>query len=497
MLFLPNEYGAFFAGWYPHVLVLLALAFALRVRTAGKWLLYCVLQLLCLSSVPSRYENGQWVLLVTHIFRYLCFVSIPLCLALAAYLRELVRWRPVPGLAVTALLLGWSVVQSVELSWPTRDAFGEQRRANALILSTFPDEIVWSDFGFSGRLMSFAPDRRGITRLKEIRAENPVGQARELRTITDGVVVTGGGRLPWYGCIWCALSIAAFVPPPAWTLVTMYGAAEIGPHRLEPMRIWRVSPAVARADQLLTDRLDEPSRVALLHELVLGGENELAAEVGRRLLEQRLQPAGTIAYLTGLACSRSGKAATARLYWERALGGILSPAEARQIILATIASGTPDDIDVVHAWIARFRVRFPGERLDPAMEAVPVGFAEVRSLVRDSRFAEAAARLRAIRDDERETPERRQRAHYFAARALFSAHAVDEGTREAATYRARYGDDALATELRYREGEVRLVLDRNGARRAFSDVVVQAPQSLWATQARTRLAQLDAAAPAK
>ena len=143
------------------------MAFALRARTAGKWLLYCMLALVGLSSVPSHYEDGHWVLLVTHIFRYLCFASIPLCLALTGYLRELVRWRRSVGIAFIAALLGWTVVQAVDLSWPSRDAFGEQRRANALILSMFPDELVWSDFGFLGRIMSFAPDRRETARIRE------------------------------------------------------------------------------------------------------------------------------------------------------------------------------------------------------------------------------------------------------------------------------------------------------------------------------------------
>src|SRR4029453_1949884 len=272
---------------------------------------------------PSHYDKGQWWLLIPHIFRYLCFISIPLCLALAGYLRELIRWRPAPGLAFTAALLVWTVVQAVHLSWPTRDAFGEQRRANALILSTFPDEGVWSDFGFLERISSFAPDRRG--RIREIKPEEPVAQARELAKVTDGIVVAGGARLPWYGCIRCALSVSAFTPPPTWTLVTMYGEAEIGPYRKEPLPIWRVSPAVHRTNELFTQRLDDVSRLALLRELVASGDFAVAAEVGRRLVEQGVAPRGTVAHLTALACARSGKPACARAQYARALGDVLSP----------------------------------------------------------------------------------------------------------------------------------------------------------------------------
>jgi hypothetical protein len=494
MLFLPNAYGSFFASWYPHALVLLAVGLAHRVRAAGKWLLYFVVEMVCLSSMPAHYENGHWVLLVTHIFRYLCWISIPLCLALAGYLRELTLRRPSFGMALTALLIGSAVANSGALSWPTRDAFGEQRRANALILSTFPDDLVYADIGFFGRLMSFAPDRRGLGRIHEVRSETPTAQARDFTQITDGVVVTGGGRLPWYGCITCALSAGAFTPPPTWALVTMYGAAELGLNRHEPMRIWRVSPAVARANELLASRVDAPDRLALLRDLIEQEDDAVAEEVGRRLAEQRLQPDGSIAYLTGLACSRIGKPAAARQYWDRALGGVVAPGEVRAIIHAAIVSGTPDDRELVPGWIDRFHARFPSEPLDPAMAAARPVLDEVRPLLRASRYVDAAKRLLEIRDREGDASERRRSAHYLAAIALLRADAADAGAQEAERYRARYGDDDWALELRYREGEARLARAPRDARDAFADVVKRAPTSLWATQARQRLAALDATA---
>jgi hypothetical protein len=494
MLFLPNAYGTFFAGWYPHALVVLAVAFAHRIRTAGTWLLYFVVAMVGLSSMPAHYENGHWVILVTHIFRYLCWISIPLCLALTGYLRELERWRHSAGAALAVALIACAVVQSVALSWPTRDAFGEQRRANALILSTFPDDVVWADIGFFGRLMSFAPDRRGLGRIREVRSETAAAQARDFAKIDEGVVVTGGGRLPWYGCPTCALSAGAFTPPPTWTLVTMYGAAELGLQRREPMRIWRVSPAVARANELLADRVDDPERLALLNELVEHEDHAVAAEVGRRLVEQRMQAEGSIAYLTGLASMRIGKPAAARRYWDRAVDGVIAPGEARALIHATIVSGTFEDREVVPGWIDRFQRRFPGEALDPSMAAARPVLADVEPLLRASRYADAATRLLQIRDREGDASERRRNAQYLAALALFRAEAVDAAVREAESYRARYGDDDWALELHYREGEARVARAPRAARDAFADVVARAPGSLWAAEARKRLATLDATA---
>ena len=137
------------------------------------------------------------MLLVPHIFRYLPLVSIPLCLALAAYLREgLLRHRGV-GAAMTVGFVGLSIVQCVALTAPTRDAFGEQRRAIA-VLRDFPEEPVWCDDFFSFRFMSFARSSQEAHRVRLVRVDDPVRQAL-FATIKDGIVVTGGSSLPWWG----------------------------------------------------------------------------------------------------------------------------------------------------------------------------------------------------------------------------------------------------------------------------------------------------------
>src|SRR6185503_1220658 len=101
MLFRANEYGSYFAGFYPHALLVLAVVLLLRLFRAGKWLVYTAVLLAAMAAMPSHRVDGQWVVLVPHIFRYLCLLSIPLCLALTAYARELLlppsRWRLVVG----------------------------------------------------------------------------------------------------------------------------------------------------------------------------------------------------------------------------------------------------------------------------------------------------------------------------------------------------------------------------------------------------------------
>src|SRR5262249_19307237 len=157
-----------------------------------------------------------------------------------------------------------TVVQGVALTWATRDAFGEQRTADAYIHATFPDDILCSDTAFTDRYEHFTTQRAGTVRY--VRSETPEGQAQELARITDGVFATGGARLPWYGCMRCAATLEKFTPPSSWRLVREFPAPATG-YRKEPLRIWRVSKEAERAAALLKDATDAESRHALLVDL--------------------------------------------------------------------------------------------------------------------------------------------------------------------------------------------------------------------------------------
>ncbi|HXL46757.1 MAG TPA: glycosyltransferase family 39 protein, partial [Candidatus Binatia bacterium] len=56
MLFAPNMYGSYFAGYYPHALVLLAVVFVRRARAAGKWAAFFAIMLAGLVALPAHRE---------------------------------------------------------------------------------------------------------------------------------------------------------------------------------------------------------------------------------------------------------------------------------------------------------------------------------------------------------------------------------------------------------------------------------------------------------
>jgi hypothetical protein len=246
MLFLRNEHGTFFAGFYPHVLLALAALFTVRSPGAGKWLAYFAILLVALATAPSHREDGRWVVLVPHIFRYLCLLSIPLALALAGYARELVRWRPAVGLAFVAVFALVSAWQAVSLAAPTRDAFGEMRRATAMIGGKFPDARVATDYELVTRFIAFEGGWRW-KRAIWLQAETPEARESELRGLSNVVVVTGGARLPWYGCPRCTANLGAIAPPSSWQLVASFEGEPLTSYRQEALRIWRVPPAAATA----------------------------------------------------------------------------------------------------------------------------------------------------------------------------------------------------------------------------------------------------------
>jgi 4-amino-4-deoxy-L-arabinose transferase-like glycosyltransferase len=239
MLFLRNQYGTFFAGFFPHAVLVLAILLTVRTPAAGKWLAYTIILLVALAAAPSHRENGRWVVLVPHIFRYLCLLSIPLTLALAAYARELIRWRPAVGTALVAGFVVLSAWQGVALTAPTRDAFSEMRRASAM-LRGFPNVRVASDYEFVTRFIAFDGGWRW-NRAIWLKSESPEARGVEFRDLSDMVVVTGGARLPWYGCPRCTANIGELQPPSSWQLIGSIEGQPLTAYRQEPLRIWRVS----------------------------------------------------------------------------------------------------------------------------------------------------------------------------------------------------------------------------------------------------------------
>ena len=125
-----------------------------------------------------------------------------------------------------------------------------------------------------------------------------------------------------------------------------------------------------RTDELLAQRPDEARRLALLRELLAAGEFADAAELGRRLVEEGIEPRGSVAYMTGFACSRLGHPLCARAYYARAMiSDAIDPADARWIVQATILTDEPDGAKLGCDWLRLLHARFPAEHVDDDIAA--------------------------------------------------------------------------------------------------------------------------------
>jgi len=491
MLLLPTEFGSWFAGWYPHATLGLALLFLARFRETGTWLVYFLVLLACLSAMPSHRENGQWVLLVPHIFRYLCFLSIPLALALAAYARLLIGRRRAVGVVALGVFLVLSIGQAVVLTRPTRDAFGEQRRVNALLMARFPDERFVSDWDFLHRLKNFHLGAGG-TQVQGIASEDPAGQARELAAVEDAVVISGGARLPWYGCRRCPLTLERFEPGPQWHLVTTVDGP-LSVYRREALQVWRVSAAEGQATILLEQAGPEASaRRELLGRLVASAQWATAVAVGQRLLASGIEARAEIARLTGLACERSNRPrCAAELLAEVLAQADLDAAAAREATVALARAALAAlDAEGARAVVGSYRARYPAAPGDPFFDEVLSGLAEGKALYHALRYREAERVFVAIRDRQSELPARRRRAQYFLALTLYRLRDLERADAEANDYRARYGEDDAAIELAFRKAEAQRATHPAEARTAFEILAARHPETYWGREARRLAAQI-------
>jgi hypothetical protein len=182
------------------------------------------------------------------IFRYLVQVAPFVYLATAYALESL--WRRhlalgVPAVLVTAAIGLW---QTPAVTRPLHDANKDFRALLPFLqqhegLPGTPPMPLQTDYWRVNLIHARYP---GFGRAWELRGVTPDSRDEKIAFLRDakpGLVVTGGATLPWYSGIGLVLSLSAldFAPPPTWRLVYEV-PGEVTPWRLEPLRVWRVSP---------------------------------------------------------------------------------------------------------------------------------------------------------------------------------------------------------------------------------------------------------------
>jgi len=238
-------------GWMAVVGVALAL-WRLVTRRAGAIDVVVVLGVVVLGGLieflPHRVVFTRYW---SHprIFRYLVQVA-PFVYVATAYALECL-WRRHLALGIPAVLLVTAVglQQTPAVTTPLHDANKDFRALLPFLQrhEVLPGEramLIQTDYWRVNLIHARYP---GFGRAWELRGVTPDSRDEKIAFLRDakpGLVITGGATLPWYSGIGLVLSMSAldFAPPPTWKLLYEV-PGEVTPWRLEPLRVWRVSPS--------------------------------------------------------------------------------------------------------------------------------------------------------------------------------------------------------------------------------------------------------------
>ena len=494
MLLRSTEYGTLLAGVYPHLLLALAVVEWRRSAVLGRWLLYTAFLITGISAMPAHHAAAGWETLVPRIFRYLTFASIPLCLALTAYLRAVTARWPRIGTLIAGLLLAGSLPAGWALTAPSRDVFGEWRRIHAL-LTAYPDDIVYFQSDLARRYGSVVLKDRGRERAVPLLAETPTARATEFATIRDGLVVTGGAGLPWYGCGRCVADVGDLSVPSSWRLLMTFAGTPTR-YRREPLRLWRVGTHDAEAATLLEAAPDRPAALALT-DAVLNQPNSAALAI---TLLERLWPTAPTAEVPALlqrlgrACLAANRPICAIQALEQARNTTTDPGTQRTAtadLIRAYAHPRLGDFAVARQLRDELAQRFPDTPTDVGLTQAMSVVAEAQSLYHREQLTRAAAILRTALADPDFPAADRPTASYFRALIAFRRRAIDAGIAARDAYRGQRGRDPQWVELLFREAQARQWGQRPLAITLLQQIIAAGQGTGWPAVAKTLLATLE------
>ncbi len=240
LLFMNDHLGDLLYSVHPHLLVLLVvLAPFLGLRSSGIvfwWLLFVFLGM----QFNFQRAEGVWIAGFRNI-RHIHCLLYPTVLLLTGYLMSLrQRWPRFTAVAGAVLVL-FSLRESVNAAWAPRSAFGERRRMCNFIDQNVPKGArIHSEQGLQ-MWCSILDPTNGPPRLTALHSAAE-GRRAQVQAIQSAYIVTGGANDPVYGCPPC-IPRAAELPPGRWRLVKEFPAPDpVTPWRFEPFRLWETLP---------------------------------------------------------------------------------------------------------------------------------------------------------------------------------------------------------------------------------------------------------------
>ena len=234
-----RPFGYLFYALVPALLYLVARR-PVRAHVPLLWLLVVVL---LLEFLPKQLHpltlSPRWI-------RYLHAWLAPTSLVIAAALEDLRRWRRSAFLVCLLVLAMSDLWEARTLHRVWADPHVDRNEA-ARFLAALPPKPVYSDFWLTERysfVMQYAPTISTPWELNRKPLQLGVIEKDDfatLWTIPQGYVVTGGSRGIEVG-MFSVLNLKGREPPARWRLLKEI-ARPLAAWRLEPLRIWEVTPA--------------------------------------------------------------------------------------------------------------------------------------------------------------------------------------------------------------------------------------------------------------
>lgn len=256
-MFFKNEFGERLHGFHFYT-VLVSLFFIRKhnVKIVLPVLAWFIILFSMINFVPHKVQDFT-PYTAGRIFRYFVFVVPPSIIFISYFWSKLKDRRPVIFLFLFLPYLALSIYGCHDSTKVARTAFGETRTAIKYLLG-LGDVDIYTDWYVISKIerLEFG-GRYNTPRLHSWHStETPEGWKKKFISVNEGYVLTGGPRLPYYGCYPCIPNLADFVVPDNWTLIMEFDREVYRPWKVEPFRVWLVSPS---DDSSLSTQKMDPS----------------------------------------------------------------------------------------------------------------------------------------------------------------------------------------------------------------------------------------------
>jgi 4-amino-4-deoxy-L-arabinose transferase-like glycosyltransferase len=242
------QYGRFFHGFYFHLAGLCLIFWLWFRKEAARPFIYLGVVFLLTEFMPHNYEDGT-LLTIQRIYRYLAPLVLPCVLFISFFWWKLFQKSRSLFYVFYVPFILISLYHAMDLSHVTRDAFSDPRDAAAFIV-TLPEKPVYSDWHITSHLERFSYGYKKPHLVRPLlNVENDQKRVRALHAVREGYVVTGGARLPYYGCLRCINRVGGMEIPGNWILLKEFNKP-LNEWRKEPLRVWEVGRGLGKTSSL-------------------------------------------------------------------------------------------------------------------------------------------------------------------------------------------------------------------------------------------------------